>query len=151
MINRVAGFVGPFLFSALSLLYSERAGFIGSDFIPTQTDFIPTHTYSHMHCFHLAKPWIRGANANAPIAYVLRARNMCVIYTYHLVVMRCRAMLYSSHTTTAMLNSSHTTTASLQETYAQNLQFRLAALLEYLTLRLDCSLHCSSGQRLALY
>ena len=32
-----------------------------------------------------------------------------------------------------------------------HLQFRLAALLVYLTLRRDCSLHCSSGHCLALY
>jgi len=29
MINRVAGFIGPFLFSTLSFLYSTTVGFIG--------------------------------------------------------------------------------------------------------------------------
>ena len=29
MINRVAGFIGPLIFSTLSLMVDERAGFIG--------------------------------------------------------------------------------------------------------------------------
>lgn len=34
MINRVAGFIGPIIFSTLSFLYNEKAGFIGSLSLP---------------------------------------------------------------------------------------------------------------------
>ena len=56
MINRVAGFVGPFLFSTLSFLYNERIGFMGlilmalcSLIVITTVDFEKGFAFSESH------------------------------------------------------------------------------------------------------
>ena len=51
MINRLAGFLGPFVFSTLSFLYDAKTGFIGFLSLP------PSPPPPRPFPFHLTRPY----------------------------------------------------------------------------------------------